>query len=306
MPSPPSTRLLSPLSLVVAATVWGLVWYPYRLLQEAGLSGSLSSLLTYALGVPFLLWLVLARGQIALSLRQSGQRRWLLAVALTAGWTNLSYVLAVIHGEVMRVMLLFYLAPLWTLFFAWLILKEWAGAWGWAVTALALGGAYVMLGGERSGPWGLPLPATGAEWLGLSSGIGFALTNVLTRKARDIPIETRSLWVFAGVMGMSLLFVGGELEASQAVGQAMAQLTPLHWLWMAGITLALLLATFTVQYGLAHTPATPAVVILLFELVVAAVSSHYWAGETLGPREWLGGTMIAAATLVTLKLKHHD
>lgn len=298
----PSALALAPLSLLTAATTWGLIWYPYRLLEEAGLSGSVSSLLTYALGLPPLFWLVLRRGQLALSWRRSGQRRWLLAVALTAGWTNLSYVLAVIHGEVVRVMLLFYLAPLWTLLFAWLILRERAGAWGWAVTGLALGGAWVMLAQDPSGAARTPLPASAAEWLGLSSGIGFALTNVLTRKARDIPIETRSLWVFAGVALMSALFAGAESQAAAAVMNLGAK----HWWWMAGITLALLLATFSVQYGLAHTRATPAVVILISELVVAAWSSHVWAGETMGPREWLGGAMIVAATLFTLKLKHHD
>lgn len=306
----PSASPLAPLSLVIAASTWGLIWYPYRLLEEAGLSGSVSSLMTYALGLPPLFWLVLRRGQLGVSWpnsgrnggRKSGQRRWLLAVALTAGWTNLSYVLAVIHGEVMRVMLLFYLAPLWTVLFAWLILKERAGVWAWAVTGLALGGAYVMLARDASGAFTLPLPATGAEWLGLSSGIGFALTNVLTRKVRNIPIETRALWVFAGVVCMAAIFSGAE----SGVAQAVWGLEPRHWLWMAGIALALILATFTVQYGLAHTPATPAVVILLSELVVAALSSHFWAGETMGPREWMGGLMIVAATLFTVKLKHHD
>ena len=48
---------LAPASLLLAATTWGLLWYPYRLLEEVGLSGSLASLLTYCLGLPPLLWL---------------------------------------------------------------------------------------------------------------------------------------------------------------------------------------------------------------------------------------------------------
>lgn len=297
----PTTPLLAPISLLMAATTWGLVWYPYRLLEADGMSGSLSSLLTYVLGLPFLFWLVWHRGLLASGWRDRGQRFWLLAVAIASGWTNLAYVLAVIHGEVMRVMLLFYLAPLWTVVFAWLILRERAGAWGWAVIGLALAGAYVMLA-QGKGFAGLPLPATGAEWLGLSAGIGFALSNVLTRKARDIPIETRTLWVFAGVMVIAAVFVSveaGSVEVVRQVGVA-------GWLIMGGITLALLLATFSVQYGLAHIPANRAVVILLSELVVAAVGSHLLAGEQMGPREWLGGSMIVAATLISLKLEHHD
>jgi hypothetical protein len=66
MPSPHSTALsrratlapaFAPLSLMVAATTWGLVWYPFRLLETAGLSGSVASLLTYAIGIVPLLFL---------------------------------------------------------------------------------------------------------------------------------------------------------------------------------------------------------------------------------------------------------
>ncbi len=44
-----------------------------------------------------------------------------------------------------------------------------------------------------------------------------------------------------------------------------------------------------VQYGLTQTPANHAIVIFLFELVVAALSSWLLAGEAMGLKEWLGG-----------------
>ncbi len=84
---------------------------------------------------------------------------------------------------------------------------------------------------------------------------------------------------------------------------------------MAGVIVALLIATFTVQYGLIHVPANRAVVILLFELVVAALSSelvvaalssHALAGEVMDFREWIGGAMIVAATLFSLRLIRHE
>ena len=298
MPSPHSaasskaSASLAPITLLVAATSWGLVWYPYRLLESAGLSGSVSSLLTYSLGVIPLLFLAGRRAWPA-----PGQFLWLLAVALTAGWTNLSYVLAVIHGEVMRVMLLFYLAPLWTVVFARLILGERAGNAGLAVIGLSLAGAMVML--YRGG--GLPLPANNAEWLGLSSGIGFALANVITRKTRDSPIEARSLWVFMGMAGMAGVFAAYEPHAIDAI----VAVDAMGWILMAGITLTLLLATFSVQYGLAFVPANRAVVILLFELVVAALSSRWLAGEIMDTREWIGGAMIVAATLSSIRVNDH-
>jgi drug/metabolite transporter (DMT)-like permease len=284
-----SKTLLAPLGLILAASIWGLIWYPYRLLEQAGVSGAVASLLTYLFGVPLLLLLV-SRARAA----ATEERGLLLALALAAGWTNLAFVLAVIHGEVMRVLLLFYLAPLWTVFFARALLGETSGRVAYLVIALSVAGAYVML--SESG--GLPLPTNNAEWLGMSAGIAFALTNVLTRKIRSAPIALRSLWVFLGVVLWSSLYATYQGGAPHVV----FSLAPRDWLLVAVIGVSLLLATFMVQYGLARTPANRAIVILLSELVVAAIASRWLADEAMNPREWVGGAMIVAATLFTVKM----
>ena len=77
---------------------------------------------------------------------------------------------------------------------------------------------------------------------------------------------------------------------------------PLELAWEHGLQLLLLgvlllVINLVVQYGLTHTAANQAIVIFLFELVVAALSSWLLAGETLGTRDWLGGAMIIAASL---------
>ena len=288
----PSSRWLAPLALVVAATTWGLVWYPYRLLEQAGLTGSVASVLTYLVAVPPLLIFALRR-----RLADPEERGLLIALALSAGWTNLAYVLAVINGEVVRVMLLFYLAPLWTVPFARLLLNEHAGRIAWLVIVLALAGAWVMLAGEG----GFPLPHGVAEWMGLSAGMGFALSNVLTRRLKAAPIALRSLWVFVGVVTVSTVYAGAEGATPDLVGVLDAS----GWWLVAVIALALLLATFSVQYGLAHTPANQAVVILLAELVVAALSSRWLAGEVMDLHEWIGGAMIVAATLFSGRMAKH-
>lgn len=289
---PSSHRLAAP-ALAVAAATWGVLWYPYRLLQEAGLSGSAASVVTYLVCLPLLFALLPRPARPSVS----GERAWLLALALTVGWTNLSYVLAVIEGEVVRVMLLFYLAPLWTVPCARLILGERAGRGAWAVILLALGGAWVMLVGE--GGW--PLPHNRAEWLGLTSGMGFALTNVLSRRLRDTSVVQRSLWAYAGVVVLAALYAGFEGTSAANV----IVLSGVNWGLIALTSALLLLATFTVQYGLAHVPANRAVVILLSELFVAAATSRWLAGETMDFNEWAGGAMIVAATLLSVRMERH-
>lgn len=277
-------------SLLAGATVWGLIWHPYRVLEEMAVPPILAATLTYL--VALLLGFPLLRRRLA-GARPGGM---LLLIALVAGGCNLGYVLATVHGEVMRVLLLFYLAPLWTVLLARLLLQEKVSLPGTAVIALSLAGAVVMLWQPSLG---LPLPANGAEWIGLAAGFLFALANVLIRKAHDLSIELKSIAVFAGVALVGLFALPYE-PARLAVPPAPA------WLLVGVVGLVLLATNLFVQYGLTHTPANRAIVIFLFELVVAALSSWLLAGEAMTPQEWLGGAMIVAASLFSGKLEARE
>lgn len=293
-----TSRFLPVLAILVAATAWGSVWYPYRLLNEAGIGGGLASVLTYLPGLLVLWWLNARRSRAWWHLWKG-----LLFLALATGWTNLSYVLAVLHGEILRVMLLFYLAPVWTLVLAWWMLGERPDRRGYAVFVLALAGAWVMLDVGH----GLPLPTNAGEWLGLASGMGFALANILSRQLAVVPEGVRSLWIFVGVLAVSVPIALYEwLQPATVMSLArLLEAGPL-WGWIALIAVTLFLATHAVQFGLARIKPNRVIVILLFELIVVAVTGVWWAGEVIDLREWIGGAMILAATVVTAGGGSHD
>ena len=284
MPSISLQRTLAVSSLVYAATLWGLVWYPYRLLNEAGVGGIASSFITYAVPLLLLGWL---HGRALKNAR--GHWPWLAALGLAAGWTNLAYVLAVLEGEVVRVLLLFYLSPLWTVLFARFLLKEKLNRAGWAVMALAAGGALAML--WRPGDW--PLPRNHAEWLGLSAGMMFAASNVISRHLGGVAEVAKSVAVWTGVALLTLVGLAlnpAELDFAADAG-------PVVWLLLLGVGLAIGSMTYAVQYGLARVPANQAIVIFLFELVVAAVAAYFLSNERMGIQEWVGAVMIITASL---------
>jgi len=160
------------------------------------------------------------------------------------------------------------------------------------VIALSLAGAVVMLWQPSLG---MSLPTMGAEWLGLAAGFLFAFANVLIRKAHDLSIEVKSMAVFAGVAVVGLCVL--PFEPSPVVLPPMA-----GWLLIGVIGIVLLATNLFVQYGLMHTPANQAIVIFLFELVVAALASWLLAGEAMTLKEWIGGAMIVAASLFSGKL----
>ncbi len=280
--------------LLFGAFCWGIIWYPYRLVSEAGVSGVASSFYTYALAIIF--------ASVLLGKHWRGANKLPLSIVwlgLVAGWTNLSYVLAIIDGEVMRVMLLFYLSPIWTLILAHFWLKEKTRFTGYIAIVASLVGAFIMLYDAKLG--GLPLPRNMPEWLALSSGIGFSLTNVITRKSSHLTLVAKSYAIWIGVMMVALLFV--PIMQTNIPSPTVFTLT--EWAVMSLIALLLIAATFFVQYGVAKIEATRASVLFLFELVVAAIASYYLAHETMELNEWLGGSLIVIAAIFAA-IQHQD
>ncbi len=272
--------------LLFGAFCWGIIWFPYRIMAEAGVSGVVSSFYTYSMTIVIAV-VLFAKHWRGIS-RLPASIIWLSVVA---GWTNLSYVLAIIDGEVMRVMLLFYLSPLWTLILAHFWLKEKTQLTGYIAIAASLLGASIMLYDPQFS--GLPLPRNSAEWLALSSGIGFSLTNVITRKSSHLSLLAKSFAVWIGVFVVSLVFIPFVATAFPWPTSFSAT----HWLIMLIIALLLMAATLFVQYGVTRIEATRASVLFLFELVVAAVASYYLAHETMATNEWLGGGLIVVAAI---------
>jgi Na+/H+ antiporter NhaA len=44
-------NILPVAGILSGALVWGLIWYPYRALQDSGVTGPLATLISYALAV---------------------------------------------------------------------------------------------------------------------------------------------------------------------------------------------------------------------------------------------------------------
>lgn len=273
--------------LLFGAVTWGIIWYPYRLLEQAGFTGISSSLFTYAITMVIGCLFFIKQWHSGVLVQKN-----IIWLMLAAGWTNLSYVLAVIDGEVVRVMLLFYLSPVWTLLIAHFWLKERVGIKGFMVIATSLLGAFVMLYDPNRSS-NLPLPHNTSEWLALSSGIGFALANGITRKSDHLSLQAKSLSVWLGVVLMALVSTV-LLDGSFRLPDAFLMT---DWLIIFFVSLMLFASTLLVQYGLTHTAAVRASIIFLFELVIAAVAAYYLANEMMTMREWGGGLLIIAAAI---------
>lgn len=275
-------------SLLFGAFVWGIIWYPYRLMANAGVSGIYSSLyvfiLTIAIALPYFF---ITKKKVPIWSKDF----WLLA--LVAGYTNISYVLAVIDGEVVRVMLLFYLSPVWTIFLAHFMLNEDTQKRHYIAVFISLIGAFIMFWE----PGYLIHLDSKSDWLALSSGLGFAITNVMTRKHEHMTVNQKALAIWLGVIVVAMICIMFNKNALPTLDF----FRPVDAAIMMAIALSLFLSTLLVQFGVTQIKAVEASSFFLFEIVVAAISSYFLVGESIAFNEWLGGIFIIAGVILSSK-----
>jgi drug/metabolite transporter (DMT)-like permease len=217
-------------------------------------------------------------------------------LALATGFTNAAFNWGVATGEVVRVVLLFYLMPLWAVGLAWWLLGERVTAWAALRVLLALAGAMLVL---RPVDGGWPRFNGMADWLGLAGGFGFALTNVMLRRAAAHTSAERALAMFSG--GVCLPALAGLLLSAQGVVPVWPDFA---WDWAglaAAMGVAFFAANLAMQYGASQIPVHITSVVMLTEIVFAAGSAVWFGDETLRPTVLMGGGLILVAALMATR-----
>lgn len=274
--------LLPALALTANAFIWGVSWWPFRLLEGRGLHPLWATAFIYALAVAALT-----------AVRPGGWRQFvrtpaLWLIALASGTTNASFNWGVTVGDVVRVVLLFYLMPVWAVLLARVLLGERLTHGALLRVALALAGAGVVLWPPGGGaPW----PRTLAEVLAIVGGFAFALNNVMLRREAARDASARAL----------AMFTGGALVSCVLAASGLAPLpaAPAQWLLPAMVMGAFFLASnLALQFGAARLPAHATAVIMLTEVVFASVSALALGGGTWSARLAVGGALILAAAVL--------
>lgn len=223
---------------------------------------------------------------------------WLLALA--AGTTMVGFNWGVSIGEVIRVVLLFYLMPIWAVLLARLILKEPITGRALIRVALAFTGAVLLL--SPNGTLGFPVPSNLAETLGLMGGAAFALNNILLRHQAERTAQARLFAMFVGGV-VAPAAVAAGLAVLLGEGNSIVQWPVSPGLYggvvLLGFTVSLLVANYGLQYGASRLPANVTSVVMLSEVVFATLSAILLTNEVLTPQVGIGGAMILLAAALS-------
>ena len=277
---------LAVLALALNALVWGLSWWPMRQLDADGLHPLWATACVFTLAT-VVVTLISPSGW--LHFKQHPQLWWLMAAS---GLTNVGFNWAVTTGDVVRVVLLFYLMPTWSLLLAWWLLGERPTRGALARLGLALLGVVLVLKTAES-PW--PLPQDLPDVLALLAGFCFALTNIWLLRLQSAPESSRMVAMFGGgalmAVAAALLGMGAGVVSAPAFAMAGVPVA-------IGLCLAFMASNLALQYGAARLAASTTALVMLTEILFASVSSAWLDAAEFSTRTLIGGGLIVLAALL--------
>jgi drug/metabolite transporter (DMT)-like permease len=280
--------------LCFSSIAWGLTWLPIKAINALGLA------------TPHLILIAFSTAAIALLPWIYKQRHaWLpalpfmLALAALGGFANVAFQTAIAEGDVIRVMILFYMLPVWSTLGGKIFLNEAIDSRRIIALLFCISGAFFILE-----IWHFSWTYfTWIDALALGSGMGLAASNILFRFTSHIPLASKIGFMFMGcigLIGLSLFFFADLITHHT------------HWLETSLDTLDtksipfamsygliwLMLITFGSQWAVTQIEAGRSAIILVLELVAAVTSVVIVTHSQLQVHELMGGLMVCIAAIL--------
>jgi len=293
---PRHSALLPSLAIIVSAVFWGSMWMPLHAAYGTGLSGAWVAWMIY--GVPAVLVLPLILRDGGRGLMAGG---WpLLWLGVSTGICNYLYAVSVVYGDVARIVLLFYVNPVWSVLLERIVLKTRITPGRGAALAVGLIGMFILnYDGE-----GLPLPRNFAEWGGLAAGFCWAIGLVTMRMTPKVGMAEKAFlqYVTAMIVGGAILALG--IFPDQ--GDWSAVNWPLAILWVAIVAGIWVVPGLLLSFwAAARLSPTRASMLFMAEVVVGVVTAAIWTEYPFGWREAIGGLVIVSASVLEILLGAH-
>jgi drug/metabolite transporter (DMT)-like permease len=269
-------ELVASAAVAFVGITWGCWWIFLRLIEAKGISPGWTLAVVYGgaaiMLVPLFAW---------------RRRHWrpmvwpVIIVGVGYGLPLAFWSHAVIHGNVVRVTLLFYLTPVWGTMLAALMFRERLTALRLLSVAFGLVGAAAVLGiGD-----GIPVPATAQEWMALLAGALFALAAAASRSLTDVSGYDSSFVMFLASAILGVVFAGifgGETRpAAASVFEAVPLVVFLAAVFAIPSQFLLAWAATKLDPGRVST-------LILFDVVATTVSARILTNEAFGWPEAIG------------------
>lgn len=284
----PSQRLPI-IALLLSSVGWGLTWLPAKALLELGLTSGQSVLIAFGAGA-LLLLPALWRQR-----RRWWPLRWLLfGIAAAGGFSYATFQTAIAQGETVRVMILFYLLPVWSALGGRYVLGERLDARRAIAIVVCIAGAALALAVDGST---LRQPPSLIDVLAIASGMTLAINNLLFRRAEKIPLSCKVAAMYCGCALLIACSLPLALSAVTAQAPAMPTATGALAAALYGV-LWIAPLTFATQWAVTQLEVAHSALILVIELIVAVLSTALLVKHGLALHEAAGALLVLGAVLI--------
>lgn len=275
--------------LLAAALISGLYWLPLQKVEQAGIAGlwaplSIAVVASTPLLLPILRW----------HRRTYADWRNLTLIGLLLGGAYALYAASFMLTEVVRVVLLFYLAPVWGTLLEIFVLRRSLTLQRCASLILGLGGLAVILGADR----GLALAVNAGDALALASGVAWSIGLLVVFSRHQRPIGEQIAAQAGGAMFVAVLVALAGLPVA-ALPPAGDFIAALPWLLVTALlTIPLWCLSLWASRHLAPARTT---LLFMVEVCIGVGSAALFSGDPFGWREAIGTVLVVAAALVELR-----
>ena len=280
------------LTVIVSCFFWGSYWIPLRYIDSDS-NGSL-----WPIFFSFLLLSLLLLKPLIKALRTIFyEHNYFFFLGCFFAATGITfYSESLLRGEIAKVVVLFYLCPIWGTIFAKIFLGNKLTLKRLLSIILGIIGLEIMVGIEK----GIIFPTSVVEWIALSAGLSWALGMTLFHLAKSTSgFEKTALtaliipFVF---LALCLVPDGRTLEMPN-------QLISVNviYLWMVLFAVVWLLPSILLTYFSVEVLDPGRINILLaFEVAVGFISASLLTNEIIGLRECLGALFVVSACFVDI------
>ena len=302
---------MAKLYVIINAFFWGLVWIPLHWFSQQSVHPVVLTFFAYFILV--LLFFFFKKNYF-LNFFLSKE---ILFLGLAYGTTNLLFNWAITVGEVLRIVFLFYLMPVWSSVIAFFLIKEKINYFASFRIFLAILGTFLILVYENINgeSWAVNF-SSGiglADYLAIIGGICFALGNVLLRKSTNYDSLTKTFSIFFGTFVVSVVFLFFNFIISSPEPSFVTNflqdwslndhLLEKFFFGFIAFTFALGLANFFLQLGASKLPVNVTSTLLLVEVFVAMLSTSLIDKSFLSLNEYIGGTLILLSAILSFLKK---
>ena len=291
------SQLAPALTVVVGASIWGLLWLPLRGLEEAGM-GQLWPVVMFHLPA-FAISCIVFAARFGSSRGRMGP---VVSAGILAGLSIATYSVALILTTVVRATMLFYLTPVWGTLIGMFWLGERPGPVRFLVLALGTAGLLLLLGAMQEE--GLGDGISIGDALGLLSGILWALAAAVLKKNKDLPVTGVSFFQY--LVTVSSVLAAALLLPSAGAAAAEWSWEPATFMYMAS-SLLILASVYALLHALSLLSPGRSGLLMMSEVIVAIFSaSILLPEETLEAAQWIGAGAIVLAALAEIAVDDQE